>query len=184
MTNYKEYVSFLAQNKINKTFINSDEEHALDVFVNLFKSAEKIVRIFAGCLTSKVSNESEYIIAISDFIERGGEIKILLNKYNETAASSSNLIKRLSFYKYLEKPILVKRTEVKPYFASDPNKNEIHFTVIDNLSYRIETDVEARTADCNFNNEPLATNIVTFFDKVFESIDSIDVDIISLFKTF
>ena len=183
MTTYKEYVSFLAQNKIDKNFINSDQEHALAVFVNLFKNAQEIVRIFAGCLASKVSNDSEYIIAISDFIEQGGTLKILLNKFDEIAAKNSNLIKRLSFYKYQGKPIFIKKTDAKPYYASDPEKNEIHFTVVDALAYRIETDIETRTADCNFNNEPLAKNIAALFDKVFDDPDSVDVDLISLFKS-
>lgn len=183
MMTYKEYVSFLAQNKIDKNFINSDQEHALEVFVNLFKNAQSIARIFAGCLTSKVSNDSNYIVAISDFIERGGEVKILLNKFDDSTAKKSNLIKRLSFYKSQGKPILIKKTEAKPYYASDPEKKEIHFTVIDNKSYRIETDVVERTADCNFNNEPLAKSIATFFDTVFDDPDSVEIDLESLFKS-
>ena len=180
MMTYKEYVSYLSSNRMNETFLNSDQAHALDVFINLFNGAQQSIRIFAGCLTSEVSNKPEYISSISDFIDKGGELKVLLNKFNVSEAAKSDIIKRLYFFKSLGKRISIKKTLLKPYKASDPDEKEIHFTVVDGTAYRVETDVEERTAECNFNNPSMAIKLTELFDSMFDDKDSVDVDFDSL----
>lgn len=179
---YSDLVSFLARNEENRVFLNSDEEHALEVLVQLFKISNKHIRIFAGCLCKHVGNMSEYIIALSEFVERGGILDILLNAYDEDSAKISNLYKRLAYYKSIGKPIVVKKTSVHPYLNDDPYKNEVHFTIGDSKSYRIETDVEARTAECNFNNPPIAKSTEIFFDTLFNSDEATVIDIVKLFE--
>ena len=122
------------------------------------------------------------IIALSEFLERGGSLKILLNKYDKEIAKSSGLYKRLAYYKEKDFPIVVKETQAHPFFTSDPDKKEIHFTVADEKSYRIETDIEKRTAECNFNNPNLAKGITTFFDGLFSREDAKEIDLIKLFE--
>lgn len=180
--NYKEFVMALSVSGENKTFLNSDEDHALEVLVRIFQTAQKEVRIFAGCLCHHVGNKQEYIIALSEFLERGGSLKILLNKYDKEIAKSSGLYKRLAYYKEKDFPIVVKETQAHPFFTSDPDKKEIHFTVADEKSYRIETDIEKRTAECNFNNPNLAKGITTFFDGLFLREDAKEIDLIKLFE--
>ena len=80
------------------------------------------------------------------------------------------------------KPINVKKTSVRPYLNDDPDKKEVHFTIGDSKSYRIETDVEARTAECNFNNPPIAKATEDFFDELFNSENSTIIDIVKLFE--
>lgn len=180
MEKYREFVSNLAKQKIDNTFINSDEEHALEVFVNLFQIANSNVRIFAKNLCSDVSNKPEYVEKLSDFIEKGGNVDILVNGYNKDESINSNLFKRLAYYKSIGKSIVIKSTNVKPHYKADPDKKEIHFTVIDNCAYRIETDIEKRTANCNFNNEGVAKGLVHFFESTFN--ESVEIDIVELFN--
>jgi len=180
--NYKDFVMALSISGENKTFLNSDEEHALEVLVRIFQTAQKEVRIFAGCLCHHVGNKQEYIIALSEFLERGGKLKILLNKYNEENAKASNLYKRLAYYKEKNYPVEVKESKACPYFTEDPSKKEIHFTVADDKAYRIETDIEKRTAECNFNNPNLAKDLITFFDGLFVREDAKEIDLIKLFE--
>lgn len=52
----------------------------------------------------------------------------------------------------------------------------------DEKSYRIETDIEKRTAECNFNNPNLAKGITTFFDGLFSREDAKEIDLIKLFE--
>ena len=94
---YKEFVRSIYKSGENRTFLNSDEDHALDVLVQLFQTAQSKVRIFAGCLCKHVGNEPEYVIALSEFIERGGTLHILLNAFDEECARNSNLYKRLAY---------------------------------------------------------------------------------------
>lgn len=178
---YKDFVASLARSGDNKTFLNSDEDHALDVLIQLFQLSQKTVRIFAGSLCQHVGNKSEYVIALSEFIERGGELRILLNKYNEGNAKSSNLYKRLAYYKSQGKPVIVKTTTSKPYRTDDPEKKEVHFTIGDDRAYRIETDIEKRTAECNFNNPSLAKATADFFDVLFEKENTKEVNLLELF---
>ena len=179
---YRNFVASLAAGDgINRVFLNSDEDKALVVLVELFKSAKSIVRIFAGSLYHHVGNKSEYVIALSEFIEKGGELRILLNNYNEEFAKSSNLYKRLAYYKSQGKPVFVKTTNSRPYRTEDPEKKEVHFTIGDEKAYRIETDIEKRTAECNFNNPDIAKTTADFFDTLFNREDAKEINLLKLF---
>lgn len=174
MKEYIDYISQLAANKINKEFANCDEAHALEVLIRIFKESQTNVRIFAANLCSDVPNNPKYIETLSDFIERGGTLKILLNNFDTDKIKDSGLMKRLAFYQTKNDCILIKQTDVKPYFAEDKDKKEVHFTIGDDCSYRIETDTIKRTADCNFNNAPSAEPLITFFDDIFEKATDIN----------
>ncbi len=180
---YRNFVSSLAKGDgVNRVFMNSDEDKALVVLVELFKSAKNTVRIFAGSLYNCVGNRSEYVIALSEFIERGGELRILLNNYNEEFAKKSNLYKRLAYYKSQGKPVFIKTTNSRPYRTGDIEKKEVHFTIGDEKSYRIETDTEKRTAECNFNSPELAKTTADFFDMLFNREDAKEIQLLKLFE--
>lgn len=178
---YKVFVRTLARNSEDRIFLNSDEDKAIVVLVELIHRAQKELRIFAGNLCNDVGNNSDYIIAISEFVEKDGKVKILLNDYKIECVRDSNLYKRLAYYIAQGKDISVKKTNAKPYRTSDIEKKEIHFTVSDNTAYRIETDIEKRTAECNFNSPQVAKGIADFFDGLFEAEESENIDIKGLF---
>ena len=182
MNNYKRFVADLASERSDMTFLNSDKDHAIEVLTQIFKHSNSDVRIFAGSLCSDVGNSLDYIESLSDFIERGGKVHILLNKYDSESAKSSSLFKRLAYYISENKSIIVKQTSSKPYFSNDPEKKEIHFTLGDDKAYRIETDISKRMAECNFNNPMVAKIYIDFFEKLFNQDNAILIDIPSLFK--
>lgn len=170
MKNYIEYISQLSYNMVNKDFANSDENHAIEVLVKIFEQSKETIRIFAGSLCNNaVSNSPKYIAALSDFIERGGQVEIAVNSYNEEDIRQSNLFKRLSYYLADGKHIQIYKTEAKPYLTNDPDKKDVHFTIGDNIAYRLETDIERRTAICNFNSPERAKTLIDFFEKIKES---------------
>lgn len=182
MEKYREYVRQLADTKTNKMFINSDDEHAIEVFINLFRNAQKELRIFAACLCNPVTNDPGYIKEISNFIDRDGKLFILLNDFKKEKALEQNIMRRLAYYQSIGMPIHIKATEAKPYFESDPQRKEIHFTIADNSGYRIETDIEKRTAKVNFNDEYLAQSYSDFFDKIFKDPQSKELNLASIFN--
>lgn len=182
MEEYKLFVDSLARSGDNRVFLNSDENHALVVFINIFKQAKMVVRIFAASLCEHIGNEPEYVEAISEFIERGGIIRILLNKYDKNLVLQSNLFKRLSYYISEGYDVQIKTTVAHPFLSKDPQRKEVHFTVMDETGYRIETDIEKRTAECNFNNPILSKRIADFFDSIFNDKDSHKIDLNSLFN--
>ena len=117
---------------------------------------------------------------MSDFIEKGGELRILLNNYNQEKARESLLFKRLAMYAKQNKNIEVKETNAKAFFRTEP-KQEIHFTVVDNIGYRIETNIEKRTARCSFNDSKIATATAEFFDKLYTDKRAQHIDLNNIF---
>lgn len=179
MEEYRKQIEYLAKNHIGRTFLNTDEEHAAIVLNNIFETANIIVRIFAGNLCHHVGTTPGYIESLSDFIERGGEVRMLLNNCNNEDLRNSNLFKRLAYYKSLDKPIYIKKTSKKVYLTRDPNQKEVHFTVGDNSSFRLETDIANRSAIGDFNNV-IAEKYANFFDNIFTDSESVDIDIVNL----
>lgn len=176
MNDFKNMVSRLAQLGENRLFLNSSEEHAVVVLSEMFKVAKSNIRIFAGCLYEHVGNSPEYIQALSDFIERDGSVRILLNKFNPEEGAKSNLFKRLAYYQEIGKSVEIRSTDAKPYLAKDEEKKEVHFTIVDEKAYRIETDIDKRSAACNFDGEALSKNFVSFFDNIFNKAIEIKLD--------
>lgn len=180
---YKQFVNRLALMKDSRVFLNSDNQHALIVLIQIFNTAKSIVRIYAGCLSNVVGDNPEYIKALSEFIERGGEVHIMLNKYNEDSAKKSDLYKRLAYYQSINKPVVVKTT-TKQAMRTDKSgtRTPIHFTVGDTSCYRIETDIEKRSAECSMNDETNSTALVNFFDVLFKQSDVKDLKLVDLFS--
>lgn len=169
LNEYRLFVKRLSETHSDRTFFNSDEAHALAVMESLIRQSSEIIRIFAGNLLH-VGNQTSYIEAISDFVERGGKVRIILNKCDDIEAiKSSNLFMRLAYYVMKGKDIIIKTTKVQPYLISDLNKKPIHFSVGDSVAYRIETDIENRVAECNLNNPAQASKFIAYFDTLFES---------------
>lgn len=183
MEKYKEYVRLLSRNNDSKEFFNSDGKHAIIVFGELFNIAKDYVYIFAGCLTSPVANSPEYIQSLSGFIERGGIVRILLNKFDSKNIIYSDVIRRLLYYKIIGKNVDIRTTLLKPHYSEDPDKKELHFTVVDDKAYRIETNVDERSATCNFNNATTAKDLRKIFDMIYvNSSMSKELDLNKLFN--
>ena len=180
---YRDFVHTLAINRENRVFLNSDEDHALDVLVEIFQNAKEEIRIFAGSLCKHVGNQDRYIVALSDFLDRQGKLRILLNAYDPTCATTSDLYKRLAFYKESSNgDIIIKSTDAKPHLKSDTEDIEVHFTIGDKSSYRLETDTEKRTAICNLNDTERSTLLADFFDRQFASENTKEIDLSEILK--
>ena len=179
MEEYRKHIQYLAKNHIGRTFMNSDEEHAAIVLNSIFKTATTTVRIFAGNLCHHVGTTPGYIESLSDFIDRGGEVRMLLNNCNDEDLRGSNLFKRLAYYKSIDKPVFIKKTSKKVYLTKDPDRKEVHFTVGDQSSFRLETDITKRSAIGDFNNA-IAEKYASFFDRIFTDPESVEIDIVNL----
>lgn len=180
INNYRLFVRRLSETHSDRIFLNSDEDHALAVMETLIRQSQSVLRIFAGNLMH-VGNQPEYIEAISDFVERGGKVKIILNKCDDDDIKASNLFRRLAYYMMSNKDIVIKRTKVQPYFKSDINKTPIHFSVGDNNAYRVETDIENRVAECSMNNPTRAKTFIQYFDSLFDSDKCKEYNIIDIY---
>lgn len=182
MTDYKRFIHGLAENNINRVFLNSDEGKMLDVFTELFNHSQNEVRIFAGSLCNQTTNSCEYIEALSDFIDRNGKLIILLNSFNENEAKNSNLYKRLAYYQSeKENSVKIRTTDSKPYIIIRNEKQYVHLAIGDAKFYRLETDIDARTAICNTTDSETAFKYRQFFDKIWEKSSNKDLELSSIF---
>jgi len=164
MTEYAKKIESLAANGgTNEIFYNSCEEHALIVLKNLVKNATTYIKSIVGNLCSDISNDSEYIKLVKEFLEGDPKRKFEIlfdDMYNED---------------FLQKPI----TKI---FSEYPNQvnirklnnghiqykdKHIHLTVSDDRAFRCETDVINKMAWGNFNNPEQAKGFSAAFDKFY-----------------
>lgn len=182
MEEYLNYVKSLADNTVDKIFMNNDGENMVIVVSEMLAHAHDEFRIFAGCLLDDYSNSDTYVQAVSDYIEKGGALRVLLNKYDESKIQYSPLFTRLAYYKSYGKDIVVKSTQDKPYIIIKSVKKFVHFAIGDRVSYRLETDPDKRTAICNMNAPIVASKYADFFDGIFEDDRSVEIELVSLFN--
>lgn len=179
---YKEFVHLQALSKTGLNFLNSDEDKMKTVYIEMLNNATSEFRIFAGTLACDVTNSSEFIETLSDYIERGGFLHILLNNYQEDVVLQSQLFKRLAYYQSQNKEVIVKRSIDHPYIKTQEGPKNVHFALGDKTSYRVETDIIKRTAICNMNNPELTTKYALFFDELFDKPESTEINLVQLFK--
>lgn len=173
---YKRKIHGLSKNNENAMFMNADNEKALAVFVELFHRAQQRIRLFAGSLLNEeVSNNPQYISALSDFLEKDGvKLEILLNEPDEEKMKNTPLCKRLAYFKRSGSDITIRRTDSKLFFPRPgQERTECHFCVCDNNSFRLEIDIVNRSAICNFNDTKGAAVLIERFDEMFNNSEEI-----------
>ena len=179
---YREFVHYQFESKSGINFLNSDEDKMKTVYMEMLNNAQSEFRIFAGNLACDVTNSSEFIETLSDFIERGGKLFILLNNFNEEIVLQSQLFKRLAYYKSKKKEIYVKKSSDHPFIVTQEGHKDVHFALGDKVSYRVETDIMKRTAICNMNNPEKTKEFAAFFDELFEKPENTEINLVKLFK--
>lgn len=179
MNTYRSFVRNLAENQIDKVFLNSDNNKMLSVFQEMFEHSNKEFRIFAGDLCNETTGSKEYIESISNFIEKKGNLYILLNNFRQEQAVTHNLYKRLAYYQSLgEYHIYIKSTKNQILYKG----TVAHLAIGDRCSYRIETDIEKRTAICNMSSPKYTEKLVSVFDDLFNDEDNLIIDLVKIFN--
>ena len=165
MKDYKAYINQLASSKSTDSFVNSGADHASVVLSTLFKHANKTVYLFSGNLNGAVSDDKEYRNELLKFLTRGGELKILLESYNEDL--EPKIFKILRLAKNLGFKVQIKKHRATMH---DSNSNKkIHFAVSDTNAYRLENDTVKYLATGSFNDSENAEYLIKIFDKIFGS---------------
>lgn len=169
MNKYYQFIKFLSDNNENHVFLNSEEKNMPIVFDLMFHQSKTEFRIFAGNLCNYTTDSPQYIEAMSDYIESGGKLRILLNSFEEDCAYESKLFRRLYMYIKQGKDIEIRKTNQKPFITKDGKKVDVHFSVGDLECYRMEDDIEKRTAICNMHDPEMAQKIAELFDNIFNN---------------
>ena len=171
-TAYQAYINRIAANSENVVFLNSSTLHASWVMATIFENAKDYVKIFAGTMTTSVSQDSEYQRQFNNFIKRGGKVQILLENYNE--GNPLNLNRILKYYEIVKPNSISVKLHKKQLFYTDEDGTDkkIHFCVSDGKMYRLENDTERFLAKGNFNDTIFSKKLAQVFDEIFNDSSS------------
>jgi hypothetical protein len=166
---YKKSIESLANNRDSMIFMNSGNEHAAIVMGNIFKHSKQDIRIFAGNLNGAVSGDDYYQEHLSNFLDSGGKLKILLQEFDKNNPPEIfNLFSSVDFFYPENVEIKLSNTTL----VSEDTETKVHFTVGDSSMYRIENDVEKYLAKGSFNNPDKANYLIEIFDEIFEETEN------------
>lgn len=171
MQKYREAVADIAARGADNLLHNEGNEHAVIIFENLFKNARDCVRIAARDLCNdEVTNQMSYRNSLEDFLERdNAKLKVFLRHYNSEYIESHeknnlfDLIKKTRAYREGR----VEIREMLPGNAFTIKGAEVHFATADSHAYRLENDVVARKALCNFGDKEMTQRLEKGFDAFY-----------------
>lgn len=181
-TDFYKFIKRLSDNRENHLFLNSKKENMPLVFDVMFHQSKSEFRIFAGSLCNDITNNPIYVESMSDFIEAGGSLMILLNNFQQEKVYESKVFRRLYMYIKQGKDIKVRKTSDSETFAKIKKKLNVHFSVGDKECFRLENDIVKQQAICNMNDPEMAESLASLFDVMFEETTSKKVDLIEIFE--
>lgn len=87
LLDYREAVEYFANNKVDNVLSNSGNEHAIVIFDNIFKTAERNICLYAQDIFSNqnvVTVSPSYIESLRKFLSKEGtNLRIVLKDYDE-----------------------------------------------------------------------------------------------------
>ena len=167
---YEKAVRYFADNKIDNVLSNSGKEHAVVIFDNMFRTAEKEICLYARDIFSEsnaVTVSPPYKESLRKFLNKDGtKLRIVLKNYDENTSCNSlrDIVKQYASKVELRKNV---RGEVKI------GNTNVHFSIADGRMYRLEYDTEDRKARCNFNDANAVSKYQTVFNQLFEASDRV-----------
>lgn len=178
LSKYAEAVAELANSKRPNLMHNEGDSHALIIFTNIFNTAEDYVKIVARNLANEeVANNPLYIEALKSFLGRKNTtLSILLSEYDQHVTPKLPLFEMIKSTKaYRDGRVDIAYTGGRHFTSSD--NNEIHFCVADDRIFRLETDVNARKAICNFKDEEIVSKLNESFTSARNSATTMHVEL-------
>lgn len=171
---YEEEIIQFAENNKDEMFYNIDANHAKIVLRELMKNATQYVYIVCCNMCSDVSNNDPYIEAVKKFLSTDPqrEIKILFTNYDSDCFKQTKIEKTLREY-----PQQVSIKALINGKITGKGDNPVNFTVSDDKAFRMEIDVNEKTAFGNFNNPPYAKILRKHFDRFFNNPQLVDIAI-------
>lgn len=167
---YKALIDRVAYDHEDKVIGNSSPDHAAYIIRRLLETASKAVRICTGSLSQTfggvpIYRDTGIIDAVTLFLNKpdttmsiivadsidGGEEHPLLRRVSDSAAGDRCTVLQL-------------RADVKDKAKLVP----FHFSVADDIAYRLEPDPEEVEAIVNFGDRRIATALASFFDDLAE----------------
>lgn len=168
MDAYKNYIEDLAKGDgQNVVFLNSGPIHASYVMENIFRSSKDCVKIYAGYLSGEVSGQERYMDSLSNFVQKGGKIKILLQEQKKEPQMTNPPIFKLLHFLSIICPDSIEVREATVEVKEAASQDEVHFTIGDESKYRLENNIKTFSASGNFNDPITVAELDEIFEKLF-----------------
>lgn len=159
---YWEAVKYNAENAIPNVLSNQGNSHALIIFVNIFATARQKVRILAKNLDNVVTHSEEYKSGIIDFLKRSDTMLELFL----TDCDLGNIDNNPLFIALRPYSSKIKLYDTKHKGYTFYNDKVVHICTADNRMYRLEYDIQARMARCNFNDPIFTEKLDSLLDNL------------------
>lgn len=163
--NYLRVLDRLAKERSRATFNHEGADESALVMSTIFKRAKEVVKIFAKDLNGKISSQEEYLNELRGFIDRGGEVKVLLQK--DANLLHSEALEMLKSYMTFNKKVTIFDTFESVVAESG---REIHFLIADKEMLRIESDIENYSGFATFNDPEIASKLDGLFEKMYSKV--------------
>lgn len=173
LTLYAENVRDKAARKEDYLFHNEGNAHAKIILENLFINADNHIRMAANTLNNEVVNSREYRDAMSVFLDKDNtRLDIIITRIpgkSEVNMDDSLYGMLLNHRAYADGRITVKSGDGKSF--RDKDGERVNFCTGDDMMFRLEDNIEARTAVANFNDPDTTHALIIMFDRVFGNIE-------------
>ena len=172
---YKNRIHDFADRLDPFIFSNEGVEHAEIVLSEMYEHAREKVYVYCGHLDEKLTSRPQYYNALTAYLESGKELKVMIGDNPEVMSPAlSRIVEKCrekttdnKCIKNIECKILKVLSGLNSHFNFNEKQN-IHFTVADNRSFRLETEPKEYRAFCSFNNVDISTKLSTIFLAYFD----------------
>lgn len=169
---YEIFISNLAAGGEDKVFLNSSAVHAAIVMKTLFKHSKKDVMVYAYNLNGEVSKDKAYQNEVRSFLERGGNLSVLVEDANSCV--EGEMFQIINHYRFFHPDrVKVRASKVSIVDSITDNnlskETQIHFTISDDKGYRKEVDINNFLAQGNFNDPIEVQKLSSIFNTIFSS---------------
>lgn len=156
---YRADLEKAATNRENRIVLNDGAVKAGELTTVLMSHAKKYVYIYSNKLNSEVTKNDHFEEAFEEILKNNSiEVKILLNEETDNCNIKKLLIKYNNTLNN-EYKIVTDTQSIKNVFEN----REIHFSVYDDVAYRLEHDIIKYKADANFNNPEFSMGLKELF---------------------
>ena len=157
--NYEEIIQDLVSTGSDELISNSDTNHAKVLIRYLFKTSRNRICIFSSQLNDHIYDDDEVISEIERFVEKDGQVEILLQQPGDFD-KSRKIFKLMREFK--------NRISVKSVTNITDSEIDPHFVVNDNNGFRFCEDKKKTSAIASFNRAKTAKNLIEQFDILFK----------------
>lgn len=162
--NFQEIVSHLSTNNAERFFYSISNEQAVIVYSEIFKVTKEHIRLVSNQLSPEITGDERYIDALKSFLNKENtKLDIFVYKYNPNNPIYSVLNE-------FKDKVIIKYSNNGTIFSL--NDKTVNFCIGDNHALRLETDINERIAECNFNDKKSCTYFSTLFDEIFNQTDN------------